>query len=180
MKDEPTASHCDAPVQLTPFSIAAPAFDGAGAAWSDQLVPFQRSASGTSTPLLLKESPTASQVKLAVPLHAMPSSTLLVAPMGFGVACTDQVAPFQCSASVKATPEPLLWLPTAKHSVVEGQATLENASARGELLLGSAVGCTTHVLTAATSAGPAAPSTSTASSAARTPQRGNRHLLIDR
>jgi hypothetical protein len=62
-------------------------------------VPFQRSASAPWS-----DAPTATQWLEEV--QSIPLSTLnCCAPAGFGVGCTVQVVPSQCSASVTEAPE---------------------------------------------------------------------------
>jgi hypothetical protein len=71
---------------------------GLGVRWMRQLRPFHRSASVTSLPEALTESPTA--VHADGPLHATPLSTLTRAPAGFGVRWVCHRRPFHHSANV--------------------------------------------------------------------------------
>ena len=80
-----------------------------------QALPFQCSASGLVPP---EAYPTA--VHLWAVAHETPFSALLA---GLGVACTDQLLPFQYSATVSAVRLPLVYWPTAVQMVGEGQET---------------------------------------------------------
>ncbi|MFL5859704.1 MAG: hypothetical protein ACJ780_02850 [Solirubrobacteraceae bacterium] len=62
--DDPTAMHALADVHDTPpreVSIVSPRLGVGGVGWTDQLLPFQRSANVTSWPALLRKDPTAVQ-----------------------------------------------------------------------------------------------------------------------
>jgi hypothetical protein len=77
----------------------------AGAGWTDQRFPFQRSTSGlkgTNRRSGLANFPTATQI--VVDTHETAARPLDSAPAGLGVDSTDQRFPFQRSAKVLGTP----------------------------------------------------------------------------
>jgi hypothetical protein len=85
-----------------------------------QVLPFQCSASGRVPPEALTY-PTA--VHLWAVAHETPFSARLAEPAELGVACTDQVLPFQYSATVSAVRLLSVYWPTAVQLVGEGQET---------------------------------------------------------
>ncbi len=89
---------------------------------SDQVLPFQVSATGDTTPVAVGLlAPTAEQNVAEV--HDTEKSALNVA--GLGAATLVQVVPFHWAASVvSAVLDPVLPAPTAIQAVVAGQATL--------------------------------------------------------
>jgi hypothetical protein len=52
-------------------------------------------------------------------VHDTPDSELALAPLGTGVDLTDQVLPFQASATGTCAPAPFSERPTAMHAVDE-------------------------------------------------------------
>lgn len=114
----PTAVQLVAVVHATPYKESTPR-TGLGVGWTFQLLPFQRSASVTSPPLL-PDAPTAVQAVADVQLT--PSSLAPVAPVGRGgVGWIFQLVPFHRSASGRP-PE----LPTAVHEVADVHDTLKS------------------------------------------------------
>lgn len=85
-----------------------------------QTLPFQCSASGR-LPLEASRYPTA--VHLWAVGQEISFSALLSEPAGLGVACTDQVLPFQDSAVVSAVRLLVVYWPTAVQLAGEGQET---------------------------------------------------------
>lgn len=81
-----------------------------------QLLPFQRSARVRVVKELSVDHPTAVQAPLVE--QATAASELDVAPLGLGVLCIAQLAPFHRSANVSA-PELVSSSPTAVQAVVE-------------------------------------------------------------
>jgi hypothetical protein len=84
--------------------------------WIAQLSPFRRSANVTVVPGLMVKDPTA--VHAVVDAHDTPPNLLSVASTGLEVLWTDQLAPFDRSASV-ARVVPLMNVPTAVHAVAD-------------------------------------------------------------
>src|SRR6266436_573480 len=105
-------------MHATPLSWANAPF-GLGVAWTDQALPFQPSANGSALvpPFQL---PTASQTDEDV--HDTLLRMLLAAPLGFGVASSVHVLPFQPSATVVVPPASESY-PTAVQMVGDGQDT---------------------------------------------------------
>jgi hypothetical protein len=108
-------------VHDTPSSSLLVAPVGLGVVWSDQLVPFQRSANVRCVPALLMKYPTA--VHAAVDVHDTALSRLLVAPVGLGVGWIAQLAPFQCSANVTRWPALSTKSPMAMQAVLDAHDT---------------------------------------------------------
>lgn len=105
----------------TPERMLSPIAVGLGVGWVVHLEPFQRSANGTDTKLLLLlEAPTA--VQDAVEVHDTPARELLMGA-GFGVGWIVQPVPFQLSANVARAPLPASEYPTATQSVFEVHET---------------------------------------------------------
>ena len=77
----------------------------------------QRCANSNCLPALLLNHPTA--VHAVADVHDTPSSTLLVAPSGFGVGSADQRDPSQRCANSNCSPALLLDHPTAVHAVAD-------------------------------------------------------------
>ena len=95
-KESPTALQLVGLGHETPFSPLNVAPLGLGLATIDQAVPFQRSVNV----LLVKPAEDEPTAKQLVGLgHDTAKSALCVAPLGFGLATIDQVAPSQCSAN---------------------------------------------------------------------------------
>jgi hypothetical protein len=93
-----------------------------GLLWIVQRMPFQRSASGTSAPLVPAD-PTA--VQAVAEVHDTPVRLLFWAPGGGGVAWVAHLAPSQRSARLTLTPLPPSKDPTAVQAVADGQETAE-------------------------------------------------------
>jgi hypothetical protein len=94
--------HAEPEGHETPLNqLEAPAV-GFGVAWMDQPVPFQLSARVTTFSWLFVYCPTA--VQSVADRHETPASELELAPLGRGVAWTDQLVPFQLSASTSVVP----------------------------------------------------------------------------
>lgn len=111
---DPTAKQLSSVAQDTPGrSESVPGGRGAVGGVSDHFLPFHRSAIADGKPLV----PLAKQ---SVPGHQTPSSP----PPVDGVAGTDHLRPFQCSASPRKSP-----LPTAQQLVSRRQNTPRIASA---------------------------------------------------
>ena len=79
--------------------------EGAGTFCADQLVPFQRSASGTALLDALTKSPTAVHAFAAV--HETPPRNPLRPPLGIGVFLMVQDVPSHCSAQVPVSSDPV-------------------------------------------------------------------------
>ena len=99
----PAASQASGDRHDTPDRLAMFAPAGYGVGWMAQVVPFQTSASGFTSPLPmplpLVRLPVA--VQAVADVHDTASSRLArIAPSGLGVGCTDQATPFQLSARV--------------------------------------------------------------------------------
>ena len=114
--------HIELDVQETPHSPPPVAGGFLEAAWIDQLLPSQRSA---SVPLLFLESlyqgPTA--VHTLFDMQDTALSKLLLAMGGLGVAWIDQLLPSQRSASVFPRPSPKYSRPTAVQAVLDVHET---------------------------------------------------------
>jgi hypothetical protein len=81
---------------------------GTAAAWTDQLLPLDSSASGCAWPEVDESLPT--DVHVAEDVHETSSKAGALAPVGVGVVSSDQLFPSQDSAK----PGPLgHWVPTA-------------------------------------------------------------------
>jgi hypothetical protein len=93
---------------------------GLGVDWIAQLVPFQRSANNSGSPV--SYTPTA--VHTVVDAQATPTKT--PGSLGLGLDWIAQEVPFQRSARV-----PSLERPTAVHTVVEAQATADSSPLPG-------------------------------------------------
>jgi hypothetical protein len=99
----PTAMHAEVAVQATLLKVLDAAPSGLGAGSAFQVEPFHCSATAAGV-WAVGVYPTAVQ---AVPeAHATPISTLW--PVGLGVACRCQAAPFHRAARVCKAPE-LVW-----------------------------------------------------------------------
>ena len=118
----PTAVHLWAVAHETLFSalLAEPAW-ALGVAWTDQVLPFQYSATVSAVRLLLVYWPTA--VQLVGEGQETPSRRLLAAAAGLEVAWTDHLLlPFQCSASTTvADGPPASYHPTAVQLLARAQ-----------------------------------------------------------
>jgi len=114
-------------VHDTSVSFVACPFDGLGVVSITHSVPFHRSASVKAFPAPSSYDPTA--VHSVEDVHDTASRTLCVAPLGFGVVCTDQVVPFQFSA--KVPPENAASLPTAVQAVDDVHDTASSAPGLG-------------------------------------------------
>jgi hypothetical protein len=84
--------------------------------WIDQVLPSQRSASGSEVPTLLISFPTA--VHAVAEVHDTPDKLMLAAPLGVGVVWIVHVLPSQRSASVPPLPDP-----RAVHAVADVHET---------------------------------------------------------
>ena len=109
---EPTAVQSVGDEHDTSTRPAFVAPGGSGDCWSDQLVPFQRAATG-----MLLMDPTA--VQAVGDAHDTPFSSTLFAPDGKGVGWTDHLVPSQRSTRTDPVPE----IPTAVHAVGEVHET---------------------------------------------------------
>jgi hypothetical protein len=108
--EPPTAVHAEDEVQATPERAPPPA-EGLRVAWMRHTVPFHRSARGADALWLLTAWPTAVHAEGEV--QDTLTRALSLAPRGLGVAWMAHVLPFQRSARVTTTPEPLVKSPTA-------------------------------------------------------------------
>ncbi len=99
----PTAMQAAVEGQDTPLRVAVAAPVGLGVVCIDQLDPFQLSASVPSPMEPMMELPTASHKVFEG--HDAPLRLLRVAPAGLGEVWSDQLIPFQLSASVTWVPE---------------------------------------------------------------------------
>jgi hypothetical protein len=95
---DPTAKHCVALEHDKPLNDVYASPGGAGLATIVQLLPFQRSIRGLCDELDVPLCPMAKQVVALG--HDTLANAVSVEPAGFGLAITDQVVPFQRSASV--------------------------------------------------------------------------------
>ncbi len=116
----PTAVHAlaaghDTPARMLPLPPLA-----SGDVWIVQLAPFQRSARVSWTSALVMKYPTA--VHAALDVHDTPLRLVIPSPVGFGVAWSVQLTPFQRSAN--GTSPPLRSYPTAVHALIDAQDTL--------------------------------------------------------
>src|SRR5215471_1071716 len=116
----PTAVHAEDEVQATPERAPPPA-EGFGVAWMRHRVPFHRSARGVDAPESLTVWPTA--VHAEGDEQDTLTSALSLAPRGLGVGWMAHLLPFQRSARVTTTPEPLVKSPTATQEDELGQDT---------------------------------------------------------
>ena len=105
-------------------ALSWPPAEGVATVWMLQDVPLKNSTSGVLTFSLLlltaRLSPTAQTALLDRALT--PLSTDAPAPVGLGVATTDQLVPLKFSASVVSSALPEFWKPTAQMSVAETAA----------------------------------------------------------
>jgi hypothetical protein len=97
---------------------------GTGVAWTRQLVPFHRSASGTLVPELCTLAPPAVQAVAEVQDTAR--NSLPADPAGLAVGWMRQLAPFHRSASGVVVPWVSVWAPTAVQARAEVQETAKN------------------------------------------------------
>src|SRR6516165_6347768 len=123
--EAPTPMQAAGAGHATPMKRLLGGLDGVGADTSLQAWPFQRSARTNCLPVPVGfEVPTAMQ--LDAEAHETAVNPGACAPAGFGVGCTVQCSPFQCSARVPASDPP-----TATQSVSETQVTqFSNAPGR--------------------------------------------------
>jgi hypothetical protein len=120
----PAAKHSEEVGHETPPKLPPPG--GSGAAWSDHLVPFQRSASVKKLPPLWRTyPPTAVHARDELQKTAE-NPFMNWAPAGLGVRSMRQRLPFQRSASVTGFPARLVAAPTAWQLAGVGQATPNN------------------------------------------------------
>lgn len=112
----PAAVHALAEVHETLRSLLSGELPRLGVAWIAQLVPFQRSASGNSSKLLVVVYPTATH-ELA-DAHETPSRIADLTPLTLGVASTVHWLPLQRAAIVE-----LPATPTAMHELAEVHET---------------------------------------------------------
>jgi hypothetical protein len=127
---EPTAVHAVADRHETPSKEACMPGAGLGVGWIDQWVPFQCSASGTSSDEFVAAAPTA--VQEVADEHETADRELSPAP-GLGVGWIDQRVPFQCSASgtLWAGRLGFGWYPTAVQEAADRHDTLTSALSVG-------------------------------------------------
>jgi hypothetical protein len=109
----------------TALSWLCTALDGLGTVWALQLVPFQRSATGT---LLPPAMPLPTAVQSLAELHETPFSATSKVLAGLGTLWTVQLEPFQRSANgcdgKSVVPAP----PTAVHAVDDVHETARKAA----------------------------------------------------
>jgi hypothetical protein len=129
--DVPTARQLVALVHDTPLKELRVAPIGSALATTDQLEPFHSSTNVVTTPLTSR-LPTAKQL-VAVP-HDTPYKSALLAPIGFGLATTDQLEPSHCSINVD--PLTTWFAPTAKQFV----ALVHDTPAKNESNAGLGLG----------------------------------------
>jgi len=111
----PTAVQALADGHETPWRTLEVAPVGFGVLWMAQSAPFQPSANVTGVPVMLTKEPT--EMQAVDDMHDTASSSLSVAPVGFGVPSMAQPLPFQTSAKVTAVPALLTMNPTAVQAV---------------------------------------------------------------
>lgn len=149
---EPAAKHdvVDQHATVPKELVTAPL--GFGVDWMLQTDPFQCSASVTEdVPAALAAAPTASQ--LVGLEHEMSVRPFMGSPLTFGVTSMRQVLPSHLSASVMlSAPALLKAVPTARQSLVDGQATAANES-NGNFL-SVRMGLSDHVIPSQLSAMP--------------------------
>jgi hypothetical protein len=141
----PAAVHLWAVAHEIPFSalLAEPA--GLGVACTDQVLPFQYSATVSAVRLLLVYWPTA--VQLAGEGQETPSKRLLVAAAGLGVAWTDHLLlPFQCSASITAAAGPPVSYHTTAVQLLARAHEIPTRVLKFVAPAGLGVACTHHLL----------------------------------
>src|SRR5690348_16482847 len=102
----PTATHREALGHVTPCNAPLWFAGGAGACWSDHVLPFQCSTSGAE-PKFVTAEPTATQSPAVRQCTLV--SELFVSPSGCRFGIVDQCAPFQRSAEAMPKGPPAAW-----------------------------------------------------------------------